>query len=483
MSVAREKLYEEVWAEPMTHVAKRYGVSSVYLARICEQLGVPRPPRGYWQQLAVGVKVERVALPDADPGGALEWVRDGHEPRRKPPVAPIAGQRLKQRTGERPDKHPLLVGARAHFKHAREARDNEYVRSFKRSLVDIFVSREALERALKVASELYLALEDRGQRVVLAPSTAHLRHVSPQIRPGEKSPKDYLYSAGRWAPSQPTVTFVGEVAIGLTLFEISEEVEARYDSKLRRHVRVEPAPTPAKPTRRRTYAPVVHEWRSKQWLPSGRLGLHAFAPYHRVEWEQYWYETAEAALPSLFGEIAKQLERAAPKIAKLVAEAQLKSEEEKREREAAHVVWLKQMEESQLREAEKQRREAEARREREFEATIARWRVAHDIRAYVTEARALVQDAKLQLTPGGETERHFAWAAAYADKVDPLRGLRLDIASVLAEQEARLGDRPAPKALPETPPGPAPAREPDTTDGAHDAPAEPGNDDVTKGEG
>jgi hypothetical protein len=101
----------------------------------------------------------------------------------------------------------------------------------------------------------------------------------------------------------------------------------------------------------------------------------------------------------------------------------------------------------------------------------------------VTEARALVQDAKLQLTPGGETERHFAWAAAYADKVDPLRGLRLDIASVLAEQEARRGDRPAPKALPETPPGPAPAREPDTTDGAHGAPAEPGNDDVTKGDG
>lgn len=46
MSVPREKLYEEVWAEPMTTVSKRYGVSSVYLARICEQLRVPRPPRG-----------------------------------------------------------------------------------------------------------------------------------------------------------------------------------------------------------------------------------------------------------------------------------------------------------------------------------------------------------------------------------------------------------------------------------------------------
>src|SRR5260221_5267187 len=50
MSVPREKLYEEVWAEPMTKVAERYGVSSSYLAQICSRLNVPRPSRGYWAQ-------------------------------------------------------------------------------------------------------------------------------------------------------------------------------------------------------------------------------------------------------------------------------------------------------------------------------------------------------------------------------------------------------------------------------------------------
>ena len=54
MSVTRETLYNEVWAEPMTTVAARYTVSSSFLARVCERLGVPRPPRGYWAQLQVG---------------------------------------------------------------------------------------------------------------------------------------------------------------------------------------------------------------------------------------------------------------------------------------------------------------------------------------------------------------------------------------------------------------------------------------------
>ena len=54
MAVSREALFEEVWAEPMLKVAARHGVSSNFLARVCERLNVPHPRRGYWQQLEVG---------------------------------------------------------------------------------------------------------------------------------------------------------------------------------------------------------------------------------------------------------------------------------------------------------------------------------------------------------------------------------------------------------------------------------------------
>ena len=44
----RKQLYQEVWEAPVRDVAKRYGVSDVYLARICRALSVPLPGRGYW---------------------------------------------------------------------------------------------------------------------------------------------------------------------------------------------------------------------------------------------------------------------------------------------------------------------------------------------------------------------------------------------------------------------------------------------------
>jgi hypothetical protein len=80
MNVSREKLYEEVWAEPMTTVAKRYDLSSNFLARVCERLNVPRPPRGYWQQLRVGKATPKPKLPPARPRDQLVWVRGGPLP-------------------------------------------------------------------------------------------------------------------------------------------------------------------------------------------------------------------------------------------------------------------------------------------------------------------------------------------------------------------------------------------------------------------
>jgi hypothetical protein len=52
----REKLYEEVWKEPVLVVANRYGVSNVALAKACRKLAVPLPPRGYWARVRAGRK-------------------------------------------------------------------------------------------------------------------------------------------------------------------------------------------------------------------------------------------------------------------------------------------------------------------------------------------------------------------------------------------------------------------------------------------
>ena len=53
----RAQLYEELWTEPTRTVAKRYGVSDVWLSKVCKALQVPRPGRGYWAKKTAGQPV------------------------------------------------------------------------------------------------------------------------------------------------------------------------------------------------------------------------------------------------------------------------------------------------------------------------------------------------------------------------------------------------------------------------------------------
>ncbi|PYG86761.1 hypothetical protein LY28_02787 [Ruminiclostridium sufflavum DSM 19573] len=50
----REKLFNEVWNEPMTTVAKRYGLSDNGLRKRCIKLDIPLPPVGHWAKLQAG---------------------------------------------------------------------------------------------------------------------------------------------------------------------------------------------------------------------------------------------------------------------------------------------------------------------------------------------------------------------------------------------------------------------------------------------
>ncbi len=48
MEVTRAELFDSIWAEPMGNVAARYGMSGNGLAKICDRLDIPRPPRSHW---------------------------------------------------------------------------------------------------------------------------------------------------------------------------------------------------------------------------------------------------------------------------------------------------------------------------------------------------------------------------------------------------------------------------------------------------
>ncbi len=56
ITVSREELYQHVWETPMSQLAQRYGISGNGLAKICDRLKVPYPPRGWWAKKAAGKK-------------------------------------------------------------------------------------------------------------------------------------------------------------------------------------------------------------------------------------------------------------------------------------------------------------------------------------------------------------------------------------------------------------------------------------------
>ncbi len=72
----REVLYREVWQFPVTEVAKKYAVSDVAIHKICKSLNIPTPPRGYWEKLRAGKKVEVLPLPPSDGRNVKTGVRN-----------------------------------------------------------------------------------------------------------------------------------------------------------------------------------------------------------------------------------------------------------------------------------------------------------------------------------------------------------------------------------------------------------------------
>lgn len=62
-SITREELYDLVWTRPIMDVAKDFGMSDRGLGKACERYNIPKPPRGYWQKIASGTRIQKPKLP------------------------------------------------------------------------------------------------------------------------------------------------------------------------------------------------------------------------------------------------------------------------------------------------------------------------------------------------------------------------------------------------------------------------------------
>lgn len=154
-----------------------------------------------------------------------------------------------------------------------------------------------------------------------------------------KKRQDYYHSI-LWRPRRPTIVYVGTVAIGLALVEMSESVLIRY---VRGTYMRDADYTPPKPSRHY----VDHTWTTNQDVPSGRFRLVAYAPNYDVSWSTQWQDAARRPLTQQVQSIVKAMKGIAVDLAERVAEAE-------RQADLARLAML--AEEERRRRAEDQRR-------------------------------------------------------------------------------------------------------------------------------
>ena len=196
--VKREDLYEQVWTESGLTVARRLGISSVALSKICKKLNVPIPGRGYWARVRSGQKPKKPPLPASKPGQRM-----AHEIiQRRVRLDDLdhdAGGMTERPKGE----SPIVVAERLSRPHRlvkmsapllKKAKKGVNV-TFEEACLDVNVSRNQIDRALRIMDALLKAFDALGHTVEVTQPGRQGRYS--ENRPMKKSQTQVVFESIR----------------------------------------------------------------------------------------------------------------------------------------------------------------------------------------------------------------------------------------------------------------------------------------------
>ena len=367
MSVTRKKLYQEIWAAPITKVSKRHGVSDSYLIRILKSLNIPRPPRGYWAMVAANIHPDIPPLSTAKLGDPITWSRDGQTE-----FATKATDEVKTTHSKRAARiatHGLVREAHEHFKNIRDSR-SPYLKPFKKLTIDLIVSKDTLETGLRITSQFYLLLEGLGHHVRIAPYGPYIYRAEVDERENTKPVRHY---SDLWSPYRSTVVYIQDVVIGLTIFEISEEIEVGY-------LNGEYIPIDQYLLNAKFKNQSVYSWISKQDRPSGKLCIQAYSTYPGTKWVKQWREVKAGEFSKTLKSIAGELCNSVDEISQAIQIAKQETEERQRK-------WDIQREKDRLEAEEKRRTKNLKDSQNELFSIIESWAEAKRIDAFFKDAQ------------------------------------------------------------------------------------------------
>lgn len=358
----RDELYEQVWAEPVREVAKRYGVSDVALAKTCRRLSVPLPGRGYWAKKRAGRAPKRPPLPPSSGPQSVVVERQAapevNAGQRRTEIPEVAVAESLRRA------HPLVAAV---LEEAKTERAHKGLYSFSwRGKLDVSASRDSLKRALRIMDALIKHLERNGTEVRVARERVY-RYGSAD----DRNWATQALCAGEW--------------VGFALRERQRRVEV-------------PPPGWAK-------SGGVFDHPRSELEPSGVLEL-SLTSYRLSGLRKVWADGKKQRLEDLLGQVVVGLAAAGEHLREVHAED--------RRREEAYAEAQRRREE----EAERRRREEE--RAARLLAWVQRWREARDVRAFVGAARSALGAGDIEIEPGVSLRDELSWALEYAERIDPL---------------------------------------------------------------
>jgi hypothetical protein len=327
--LTREKLYEEVWSEPISKLAPKYGLSDVGFAKICRRLRVPVPGRGYWRQKEVGQRIRRPSLPKlsatATPSMREVRLRKNASGLASPESPqPVVDQERFEALDENrivvpdilKDPHPLVAGSVAALRRAKPDHQG-YLVPKTRSCLGVRVTLDSIDRAMCIYDALLKALDARGYQV----------STSPADEPG-------------------TMVRFGEEDVAILIEEKVEQLMREGSSPTRRPHRF-------------SYGSEI------DWTATGQLTVridHSFLDGVRCSWKDGKRQRVEECLNSF----VLGLVRAAETL---------------KERRLAREAWEREWREAEERRAEEaHRKEAEAARIRALDSALASWQRSRLVR-------------------------------------------------------------------------------------------------------
>ena len=366
ITVTRKSLYGQVWTEPILHLARRYEISNVGLAKICRKHDIPRPPRGHWAKLQFGKASPQTPLPHPDHNYDIT-MQEPWEPREGRIAPPSSQPPIKNARAEKlvdpqitvaetlKNAHELVNRAKHQLQNATTDMNGLIVVPAD-SVLDICVSKGRLHRALLIMDALLKAAEERGHRVSTGPSIE-----------------------------------VQGIAIP---FDIKEQLKTTHDEQ------------PEEPDLEAGHYAFGHSRFRKRTGRSGRLVLSLAdrIPYWRCRRRRSWSDGMRP-VEDYLNSVLRNIVDLAINEKECQAEQQ-RQQQERREREQRRAEARK------LFKAERARVDSLLRQAKN-------WRKSRDLRGYIEASRQKHLAACGQAEPSGEFAQWLQWATQQADRLDP----------------------------------------------------------------